>query len=43
MVRRENTEAMSFYHHLGYDDQDCVVLGRRLDGTGDGSNAGSGP
>ncbi len=34
MVRGENTQVLGFYAALGYGDQDCVVLGRRLDGAG---------
>lgn len=32
MVRTDNTSVLDFYDHLGYAKQDCVVLGRRLDG-----------
>lgn len=32
MVRTDNTAVIGFYDHLGYDQQDVVVLGRRLDG-----------
>jgi ribosomal protein S18 acetylase RimI-like enzyme len=31
MVRSDNEAVISFYDHLGYTKQDCVVLGRRLD------------
>jgi Acetyltransferases len=31
MVRTENDAVLSFYDHLGYIPQYCVVLGRRLD------------
>lgn len=31
MVRRDNSEVIGFYDHLGYQLQDVVVLGRRLD------------
>ncbi|WP_413320415.1 GNAT family acetyltransferase [Agrococcus sp. 1P02AA] len=30
MVRAENTAAVEFYRALGYDDQQVVVLGKRL-------------
>lgn len=33
MVRATNTPALGFYERLGYEDQRCVVLGRRLDGV----------
>ncbi len=33
MVRSGNTSVLDFYAHLGYEEQDCVVLGRRLDGA----------
>lgn len=42
MVRTDNTDAMAFYHHLGYHRQDCLVLGRRLDETDAGPSAGHG-
>ena len=32
MVRGTNTAVLAFYDHLGYEPQDVVVLGRRLDG-----------
>lgn len=32
MVRTDNTPVLDFYNHLGYAKQDCLVLGRRLDG-----------
>lgn len=32
MVRNDNTPVLEFYDHLGYVAQDCLVLGRRLDG-----------
>lgn len=35
LVRRENTGVVSFYEKLGYGDQDCVALGKRLDGHTD--------
>ena len=31
MVRGTNTAVLAFYDHLGYEPQDVVVLGRRLD------------
>ncbi len=31
MVRSANTPALDFYARLGYVEQDCLVLGRRLD------------
>lgn len=31
MVRTSNTAVLGFYTALGYTDQACVVLGRRLD------------
>ena len=31
MVRTDNTRVLSFYDHLGYTQQEVVVLGRRLD------------
>jgi ribosomal protein S18 acetylase RimI-like enzyme len=37
MVRRSNTAAVDFYTALGYEEQDCVVLGRRFDGTSGGA------
>ncbi len=33
MVRATNADVLAFYQRLGYADQACVVLGRRLDGT----------
>lgn len=35
LVRRENASAILFYEKLGYGDQDCVALGKRLDGKAD--------
>ena len=35
LVRRENAGVVSFYEKLGYGDQDCVALGKRLDGRAD--------
>ncbi len=32
MVRTDNAPVLGFYEHLGYQQQDVVVLGRRLDG-----------
>jgi ribosomal protein S18 acetylase RimI-like enzyme len=40
LVRRENDGVVRFYEKLGYGDQDCVALGKRLDGRTDRS-AGS--
>jgi ribosomal protein S18 acetylase RimI-like enzyme len=37
LVRRENRDAIRFYGKLGYSDQDCVALGKRLDGRPDRS------
>ena len=34
LVRRENDGVVSFYEKLGYSDQDCIALGKRLDGRG---------
>ena len=31
MVRSDNDAVLGFYEHLGYQPQDVVVLGRRLD------------
>ena len=31
MVRSDNAAVLGFYEHLGYQAQDVVVLGRRLD------------
>lgn len=31
MVRTSNTSVLGFYDSLGYSDQECVVLGRRLE------------
>ena len=31
MVRSDNAAVLGFYEHLGYQRQDVVVLGRRLD------------
>lgn len=36
MVRASNAAVVAFYDRLGYVDQDCLVLGRRLDGVDDG-------
>lgn len=32
MVRTANDGVLAFYAQLGYQQQDCIVLGRRLDG-----------
>lgn len=37
MVRRANTAVVDFYSALGYGEQDCVVLGRRFDGSSGGA------
>ena len=37
LVRRENDGVVRFYEKLGYGDQDCVALGKRLDGRTDRS------
>jgi hypothetical protein len=37
LVRRENNGVVQFYEKLGYGDQDCVALGKRLDGRTDRS------
>ena len=39
MVRRSNTAVVDFYSCLGYEEQDCVVLGRRFDGSSGGAVA----
>jgi len=39
MVRRSNTTVFDFYSALGYEEQDCVVLGRRFDGSSGGAVA----
>ena len=36
MMRASNAEVRGFYDRLGYVDQDCLVLGRRLDDVDDG-------
>ena len=33
MVRGDNREATAFYKALGYDVQDVITIGRRLDGS----------
>lgn len=35
LVRGGNEEAIRFYEKLGYGDQDCIALGKRLDGRPD--------
>ncbi|MFZ1411248.1 MAG: GNAT family acetyltransferase [Micropruina sp.] len=30
MVRKSNKQVLAFYAHLGYEVQECAVLGRRL-------------
>ncbi|MFW5679186.1 MAG: GNAT family acetyltransferase [Pseudomonadota bacterium] len=37
LVRKRNDAVLGFYAALGYGDQDCHVLGRRLDGRADRS------
>jgi ribosomal protein S18 acetylase RimI-like enzyme len=37
LVRRENNGVVRFYEKLGYSDQDCVALGKWLDGRTDRS------
>ena len=37
LVRRENNGVVHFYEKLGYQDQECIVLGKRLDGRADRS------
>lgn len=37
LVRRDNAGAVGFYEKLGYGDQDCIALGKRLDGRRDRS------
>lgn len=32
MVRTDNRTVRDFYDHLGYAEQECLVMGRRLDG-----------
>ena len=34
MVRADNGAAAGFYLAVGYEQQDVIVLGRRLDGSG---------
>ena len=38
LVRRENEAAVQFYVKQGYGDQDCIALGKRLDGRKDRSS-----
>lgn len=40
LVRRENAGVISFYEKLGYGDQDCIALGKRLDGRSDRTSNG---
>jgi ribosomal protein S18 acetylase RimI-like enzyme len=40
LVRRENEGVVSFYEKLGYGDQNCIALGKRLDGQADRSAVG---
>lgn len=37
LVRRDNAAAVQFYEKQGYGDQDCIALGKRLDGRADRS------
>ncbi len=37
LVRHENADAIGFYESLGYSDQDCISLGKRLDDKPDRS------
>lgn len=39
LVRRENARVVAFYESLGYGDQDCIALGKRLDGRADRAEA----
>jgi len=32
LVRKENAAVIGFYEALGYSDQNCISLGKRLDG-----------
>lgn len=43
MVRADNSHVAAFYRRLGYEPQDVLVLGRRLDGRITSDPAGSGP
>lgn len=38
LVRDDNSSAVGFYEALGYRDQNCVALGKRLDGRPDRSD-----
>ena len=38
LVRKENSTAVRFYEKQGYGDQDCIALGKRLDGRADRSS-----
>lgn len=33
MVRRSNTAIVDFYSALSHEEQECLVLGRRFDGS----------
>jgi ribosomal protein S18 acetylase RimI-like enzyme len=35
LVRQENTSTLAFYDKLGYRDQNCIALGKRLDAKPD--------
>ena len=37
LVRHENNGVIHFYQKLGYENQKCIVLGKRLDGRADRS------
>ena len=37
LVRQQNAPAIGFYESLGYADQECISLGKRLDGRPDRS------
>jgi ribosomal protein S18 acetylase RimI-like enzyme len=43
LVRRGNDAVLGFYAALGYGEQDCHVLGRRLDGRADRAPIGDEP
>ena len=38
LVREDNKAVVSFYEALGYVDQKCIAMGKRLDGKLDRSN-----
>ena len=39
LVRKETSAAVRFYEKQGYGDQDCIALGKRLDGRADRSDS----